>query len=59
MPVVTLQGRADPIVPATQASAPPAARPVFLPEAGHFDLIDPRGAAFARLLTVLREDLAH
>jgi acetyl esterase/lipase len=59
MPVVTLQGRADPIVPATQASAPPAARPVFLPEAGHFDLIDPRGAAFARLLTVLREGLAH
>jgi acetyl esterase/lipase len=59
MPVVTLQGRADPIVPATQASAPPAARPVFLPEAGHFDLIDPRGAAFERLLTVLREGLAH
>jgi acetyl esterase/lipase len=57
MPVFTLQGRADPIVPATQASAPPAARPVFLPDAGHFDLIDPRGAAFQRLLKVLREGL--
>lgn len=58
MPVVLLQGDADPIVPPTQAAALPGATIHALPGAGHFDLIHPGGEAFARLLAVLREGLS-
>ena len=58
MPVVLLQGDADPIVPPSQAAALPGATVHALPGAGHFDLIHPGGEAFARLLSVLREGLS-
>ena len=58
MPVVLLQGDADPIVPPAQAAALPGATVQMLPGAGHFDLIHPDGEAFARLLSVLREGLS-
>jgi acetyl esterase/lipase len=58
MPVILLQGHADPIVPPAQAAALPGATVHALPGAGHFDLIHPGGEAFARLLAVLREGLS-
>ena len=58
MPVVLLQGDADPIVPPAQAATLPGATVHALPGAGHFDLIHPGGEAFIRLLAVLREGLS-
>ena len=55
VPVVTLQGKADPIVPHEQAQALPGADAVFLDSAGHFDLIHPGTPAFPALVENLKD----
>jgi acetyl esterase/lipase len=54
VPVVLLQGSADPIVPLSQASALSTADLQVVPGAGHFDMIHPGTAAFPALLQALR-----
>ena len=54
VPLVLLQGSADPIVPPSQASAMPGATVRLVDGAGHFDLIHPQTPAFEMLLEQLR-----
>ena len=53
VPVVILQGEADPIVAMSQATAMKSAELLSIPEAGHFDLIHPGTEAFPLLVTAI------
>lgn len=57
MPLTLVHGADDAVVPVAHsrdyAAAHPGARLLELPGTGHFELVDPRGAAFATLLDVL------